>query len=199
MAASKAWVVSGIVLAALFRCSGLEAAALIVDLRVQADVPPRTVRAAKDAAVAVFRDIGVTVRWTNEDSPDEHGLSLPWRRIAVIDQPTPAYSAAQADDHVLGVSPRALDEPGRVGVIFYERVLRTSRETRVRSGWLLGYAIAHEIAHLLLPAGHAETGVMRASWSRSDLHGITTRVLAFDRPCAALIRDRLLTERDSRR
>jgi hypothetical protein len=133
--------------------------ALIVDLRVQADVPPRTVRAAKDAAVAVFRDIGVTVRSTNEDLPDEHGLSLPWRRIAVIDQPTPAYSAAQANDHIL----------------------------------------AFEIAQLSLPAGHAETGVMRASWSRSDLHGITTRVLAFDLPWAALIRDRLLTERDSRR
>ena len=167
MVVSKGCAVSGIVLAALFRCVGLEAAALVVDLRVQANVPPQTVGAAKDIAVAVFRDIGVTVRWTNDDSPDERDPSMPWRRIAVVDQPTAAYAAALTNDHVLGVSPRALDEPGRVGMIFYERVLRTSREARISSSSLLGYAIAHEIAHLLMPAGHAETGVMRASWSRS--------------------------------
>jgi hypothetical protein len=122
MAASKTWAVSGIVLAALFRCGWLEAAALVVDLRVQTNVPPRTVGAAEEVAGALFRDIGVTIAWTTADSPDEHDPHMPWRRIVVIDQPTQAHSAALATDRVLGVSPRAFDEPGRIGVIFYERV-----------------------------------------------------------------------------
>jgi hypothetical protein len=195
--AAKALVVSGVVLAALFRCGWLEAADLLADLRVQTNVPPRTVGASKEVAAAVLRDIGVTIAWTTGDSPDEHDPHMPWRRIVVIDEPTAAYSGALANEQVLGVSPRSLDEPGRVGVIFYKRVLRTSREARIRSGSLLGYAIAHEIAHLLLPAGHAGTGVMRASWSGADLHRIATGVLAFDPPCAALIRNRL-ADRGSR-
>jgi hypothetical protein len=191
MAASKAWVVSGIVFAALFRCCSLEAAALVVDLRVQTNVPPRPVGAAKGVAAALCRDIGVTIAWTTADSPDEYDPQMPWRRIVVIDQPTPAYSAALATDRVLGISPRTFEEPGRIGVIFFERVRRTSQQARIPSGSLLGYAIAHETAHLLLPAGHAGTGVMRASWSGADLHRLATRVLAFDPPRAALIRRRL--------
>ena len=35
---------------------------------------------------------------------------------------------------------------------------------------LLGRAIAHEIGHLLLDTNqHASTGLMRATWSRSEL------------------------------
>ena len=191
MAASKASVVGGIVLAALVRGGSLEAAALVVDLRLQADVPPRTVAVAEEVAAALFRDIGVTIAWTTADSSDEYDPHLPWRRIVVVDSPTAAYPAALAANRVLGVSPRAFDEPGRVGIVFYERVLRTSQQARISSSSLLGYTIAHETAHLLLPAGHAETGVMRGSWSGADLHRIATRVLAFDLPCAALIRNRL--------
>ena len=196
MTASKAWDVSGIALAVLFRCCSAEAASLVVDLRPQTNVPPQTLSAATEVAAALFRDIGVTIAWTTADSPGEYDPRVPWRRIAVIDQPTPAYSAALTTDRVLGVSPRAFDEPGRVGVIFYDRVLRTSQQARIPSGALLGYAIAHEIAHLLLPAGHAERGVMRASWSRLDLRRIATRVLAFDPPYAALIRTRLVDARN---
>lgn len=42
-----------------------------------------------------------------------------------------------------------------------------------RSDLILGYVIAHEVAHVLIGPGHSEQGIMRGEWSPADLQRIS--------------------------
>ena len=69
---------------------------------------------------------------------------------------------------------------------------------RVRASWpdggmgiLLGYVLAHEIAHVLQGVSrHSEEGVMKARWQQSDYQQMRTG-LSFDPTDVELIRERL--------
>jgi hypothetical protein len=57
---------------------------------------------------------------------------------------------------------------------------------------LLGLVMAHEIGHLLLPyEKHANTGLMRAGWSRTDIELAGRGQLRFSATEAGLIRAKL--------
>jgi hypothetical protein len=52
--------------------------------------------------------------------------------------------------------------------------------------------MAHEIGHLLLPYGHAATGLMRADWDAKDMRLAVHGRLNFTSEQAELIQTRLL-------
>ena len=54
--------------------------------------------------------------------------------------------------------------------MFYHRVESLAVELRGARDVLLGYALAHEIGHLLLGTNsHALNGIMRAHWTEEEL------------------------------
>ena len=57
---------------------------------------------------------------------------------------------------------------------------------------VLAHAMAHEIGHLLLPYGHAATGLMRADWDAKDMRLAVHGRLNFTSEQAELIQTRLL-------
>lgn len=70
--------------------------------------------------------------------------------------------------HILGASTPCA---GRA-TLYYERVRALSPRSggTVTAGQVLGYAAAHELGHLMLGSrGHSATGVMKETWSSSDL------------------------------
>jgi hypothetical protein len=57
-----------------------------------------------------------------------------------------------------------------LATVFADMVRSVARDARLDFQVLLGRAIAHEIGHLLLDTNrHADTGLMRAGWSRAEL------------------------------
>jgi hypothetical protein len=59
---------------------------------------------------------------------------------------------------------------GTLATVFEDRVSALARRTDFDAGRLLGFAIAHEIGHLLLgTSAHAPCGLMRAVWSDVEL------------------------------
>jgi hypothetical protein len=91
--------------------------------------------------------------------------------------------SAQLTTKVVGTASRAL---GRA-YIYYQHLVRHASETRSPVSRVLGVAIAHEIAHLLLPRrSHSTGGVMSA-----ELRGRVTRVPRFTTSQAAAMRDLL--------
>ena len=57
-----------------------------------------------------------------------------------------------------------------LATVFVDLVASISRSAAVDFRRLLGWAIAHEIGHLLLNTSrHADQGLMRADWSRGEL------------------------------
>ena len=80
--------------------------------------------------------------------------------------------------------------PGVIGIIasrlkerFHRPIIAFARAARTPAAGLLGKVLAHEIGHLLLPAGHSDRGIMRAE---PDLR--FGSVPAFTREQAALLR-----------
>lgn len=59
---------------------------------------------------------------------------------------------------------------GRLATVYVNRVETAARRAGVEVGLLLARALAHEVGHLLLRTnGHAEAGLMRATWTDQEL------------------------------
>jgi hypothetical protein len=135
---------------------------------------------AEKIAEAVFGRVGIGTHW--------------------VDCPTSAakfqaYPACQSDmgttDLVLRILPRQMAVKLQTSgeslgfaracprtasacelTIFYHRIDElAAREYRVDQ--ILGHAIAHEIAHVLIGPGHSADGIMRAEWGPADLERIS--------------------------
>jgi hypothetical protein len=57
-----------------------------------------------------------------------------------------------------------------LATVYFDRVDRVARAARMETATLLGYAVAHEIAHLLLASSaHSPRGLMRSIWRHDEL------------------------------
>ena len=128
--------------------AGLHVAVAICDAQ---QAPPEIVASAERIAGDVYAAIGVALEWTDAGcAPGDHNLT-----VNVI---TRKASAVDVTDVTLGFA-----EPGTsVATVLYDRVVAFARRYRVKREVLLGYVIAHEVGHLLLPPNsHSWQGVMR--------------------------------------
>ena len=127
------------------------------------------------------------------------GVELVWVDCPVPKTHSSAYSACQSDmgpiDLVLRILPRHMAiklaargdslgsaqtcperEPACELSVFYCQVDELAVEG-YREDRILGYVIAHEVAHVLLGPGHSEEGIMRGKWTRNDLQRISWGLL----------------------
>ena len=79
----------------------------------------------------------------------------------------------------------------RLAYVFSRQVQMQADHFGVSNTLVLACAIAHEIAHLLLPSGdHSPLGLMRAGWDRDDFGRAERGQLRFTAEEAALLRGR---------
>jgi len=116
------------------------------------DVPADIVASAERVAGDVYRAIGVAIEWSDA------GCTEGERSLTVNMIPRQA-SLVHVSEVTLGFA-----EPGTsVATILYDRVVAYARRYRVKRDVLLGYVMAHELGHLLLPPNsHSAEGVMRS-------------------------------------
>ena len=59
---------------------------------------------------------------------------------------------------------------GTLATVFADRIVRLAARSGIDGGTLVGYAMAHEIGHLLLGTdAHAPRGLMRAAWTLPEI------------------------------
>ena len=149
-----------------------------------AHVDAVTLASSEKVAAEAFENLGVELVWVDCPVAKKHS----W-----------AYSACQSEvrpiDLVLRILPRHMviklaarddslgsaqicseREPACELSVFYWRVDELAVEG-YREDRILGYVIAHEVAHALLGPGHSEVGIMRGAWTRSDLQRISWGLL----------------------
>jgi PadR family transcriptional regulator PadR len=109
----------------------------------------------------IFITAGIRVVWSARTAVAIGATGTDRIRLVVLSGPG-ADAMFLGHTDLLGL---AVPSASRV-YIHYDRVLALARHNRTPPGWFLGIVIAHEIAHVLLPdAGHADTGLMRATLS----------------------------------
>lgn len=143
----------------------------MVQLRVlvvnQVGAEPEVVQAAERDASAIYAVSGVRTVWVD---PAPAGTPREDVDLTVVLSPEPEPLAAQAKDiteATLGFAvtdPHARGQRGQLVWVFFNRVEAHAKHSHIEIGRLCGLVMAHEIGHLVLPPGHSDRGLMRASW-----------------------------------
>ena len=151
----------------------------------QAHLDRQTIERAQRQVSFIFEKIGVRLEWLTEGEPP--------LRILLVEQLPPEI---RSSEEVFGYTPKDPDGTSSgLAYVAYAPVKAFVQKPepgrpRLNVSDMLGYAIAHEIGHLLLPAGsHSPAGVMRARWRAKDFELISTGTLLFTSQQGERIRD----------
>lgn len=178
--AGKTLVAAGWMTIAMVTGGNAEAARpeLKVIVYAEADIP--WLAAAQDLAAGLFDDAGMRVVWIRCDdaAADAACRRRPARNELVVrirrqrmERSSPACGVAFRPQHVAG----------SYITLFLDCLTEGSNAFRIAEPIVAAYCLAHEIAHLLLPAGgHAPTGIMQArlslvDWERAARGGLRFR------------------------
>lgn len=136
--------------------------------------------ASERVAEAIFKQIGIETTWV-ECPEKKHSARASLAcdsemgtadLVLRILSPEMAGKLRSSADSLGFAQTCTSTEPACELSIFYDRVDQLSTNG-YRADRILGYAIAHEVAHLLLGPGHSEEGIMRGQWTPSDLQRIS--------------------------
>jgi len=98
-------------------------------------------------------------------------------------------------EEVLGFAAVADEGMGRIAYAIYDRVRSIALELPINEAELLGFVMAHEIGHLMLPRGsHSSAGLMKSDWDIHDLEEVDLLKLQFSEQQAAQIRSTIENE-----
>jgi hypothetical protein len=142
------------------------AQALLVQVDNDARIPAEAVARMEQVAAASFLRIGVQVIWEHGEAPldDARGLRVHLRLLSRANAER-KIAKERIGDAVLGQTNRQ----GRRVYIFFGRIVDESFKYSREYTQILGLVVAHELGHVVLPAGsHADSGVMKG---RARLRG----------------------------
>jgi hypothetical protein len=168
MVCTRRWVGLGVAACAALSSASTPASArerpsIVVYVDNRAAVPPHDIARAQLELTSVFHAAGVEIEWSNT------GLvgallgtrATPRRRQVVV----MVVNAGRDEPRHASGCPLGYALPsGGIAYVFYNRIVTLSRSQPVDVDLTLGRVIAHEVGHLLLPAGrHPNYGIMRAT------------------------------------
>ena len=167
-----------------------------------AGVSRGTLLGAEEESSRIFRKAGLEVAWldcTAAHSPEEKhsDCQTPVGAIAVNLSLLPPSMAGRfrrnKEEMGFAVVSRRAGSASDAWV-FYQRVEDVAAYEVASLSQILGYAMAHEIGHLLLgPNRHSDEGIMRAHWDRKSLAEASQGQLLFTRDQARLMRNEVQT------
>jgi len=178
-----------LVACARFGKSDGETAAQPLSIRVYdlANAPDAVLRSAMNEASRLFRPAGVRILWDQPlaEPPEDRGTdqsaaasSRPDNRrylVVRLIRQTPATAFPGALGFALPFA-----RTGAHVLIFYDRMEPLSLRMNIGTYVMLGYTMAHEIAHALLRSSeHSIGGLMTARWTPATWRLASAGLLAF--------------------
>ena len=146
-----------------------------------AQVPKRELSRAERIAGSIFHDAGVEMIWLVSPLDGMHLESKYDIRpgnifLTILRRAAPGTFSA----HELGFAiPCPEPKIGCQAYISYPLVRDLARNGDVSKSEILGAAMAHEMGHILLGAGHSCMGIMKPHWNQHDLSGVAWHQLNF--------------------
>lgn len=155
---------------------------LTVAIFNDARVPPTVLAGAQATASYIFAKSGVDVLWMpcgrEDESPEERSACGQSEFPDHLDMHV-VNSCPRLPSSVFGISYLSPEGIGTQADVFYAKVA-AFRQSPAELSTLLGYAMAHELGHLLLGSNsHSPTGLMRADWRTRELTDMAQGGLGF--------------------
>jgi hypothetical protein len=154
---------------------------ILVMVYNRSHTPTRTLEKAQTVAHKALQQAGIESRWL--DCLDPSTASQCATMVGgghIVLTLTDRWSGAEVDSSSLGL---ALPVEGRVGTycyVFADRLSAMVQAAHVRPSGLLGYAMAHEIGHLLKGSNsHSPDGIMAAWWYQDSIRAADMGRLKF--------------------
>ena len=193
------WTLTGSALEAKSPQPHAEALSFQVRLQDYAGLPKGLRKLATATASQVFRRAGVSIDWLNctPSNPRRDGrCAAEMPRNARVLRILPPEMTARMPASGIEFGRAQLTADGSRGTyasVYWGRVQALARgavrsvslrrddsSTRYKEGRILGYVLAHELAHLL-GVHHGKAGVMHGPWSPSELAGLLLGTLRFQK------------------
>jgi hypothetical protein len=175
-----------------------DALRLTIQIHDYSRVPGGSLSHASAIVTRIFGKIGVQTEWIGVERGEDllaraerhDATSRPSRAQLTLIILTPKMAArAGVADGVLGYAAVPAEGMGRIAFAIYDRVRSAAARIPLNEGELLGFVMAHEIGHLVLPGDSpADTGPMKNHWDVRDLRGLDLRRLEFSEQQASVIR-----------
>ncbi len=153
---------------------------------------------AQEEVTQLYAAIGVRASWletrhlpSRPPAASTHGdVGAPDLILVVLN---PSMTARLAPPpNAVGMAASTPSGEGRIAYVFYDRLKTVLPLDNGSNMAALGFVMAHEIGHLLLPYGsHSETGVMRGRWDLEGFRRFDLRRLRFTPLQGQQIRRRL--------
>ena len=131
-------------------------------------IPGELVIQAEARATRIFKAIGVSLRWANDDNgrarlSDHDNVFDVWVTVLSAEA-TDSFLAKTSIPHdALGVTMVRTTQ-----VYVFGQRIRDAARSRQYLPALFGRVLAHEVGHVVLPAeGHSDVGIMRADLSKA--------------------------------
>jgi hypothetical protein len=184
----------GVVCHSVFAAASVqEGAPLAVLIDDVARVPVPILTKARWSVADVFRHAGIEIRWLEcsfqeAEHHDPPGCQLPLDVPLVIAKILPQAEAQRwiVSDDALGF---CVDNDA---YLLLPRVLATADRQHLPVSLVLGYALAHEIGHGLLGAGHLAEGIMLGRLGKTEWMHAEKGQLLFTSKDARRLREQLL-------
>jgi hypothetical protein len=161
-----------------------------------ARVPPTVLARAQETASYIFAKSGIQIHWMlcgrEDESPEERSACSQPKFPEHLDVHI-VGGCSHLPSSVFGISYLSPEGIGSQADVFYAKIA-AFRQSPAELSILLGYAMAHELGHLLLGTNsHSPTGLMRADWRTKDLTGMAQGGLGFSEEQARTMKAKLST------
>ncbi|HJZ64350.1 MAG TPA: hypothetical protein VKD70_08535 [Candidatus Acidoferrum sp.] len=154
----------------------------LLTLRVYnyASLDSSSLASSEKVATSIFHNVGIDPFWVDCPTSKLNAVAFqscdfpmgPADFVLRILPKSMASKARHSQDALGFAQICSLSEPACELNVFYHRIDELATKG-YRADRLLGYAIAHEVGHILLGPAHSSDGIMRASWSSSDVDRIS--------------------------
>jgi len=177
---------------------------ITVQIQDHAHVPEASLSKAAAMVTRMYERIGVRIQWTGVvrwdggharfDHREETSHDALGQLTIIILNPKMADRGRVAPG-VLGFAAVPDEGMGRIAYAVYDRVRSIALEVPTSDSNLLGFVMAHEIGHLMLPRGsHTRSGLMKSDWDVRDLARVDLQKLQFSELQAEQIRSTIENE-----